>query len=95
MNGREIEIDQEFLYYQSMTDYDGHKPSGAYMFRPRTNSTATKISNNNITLTYQQGSLVHEVKQVVSDVITQIIRVYKNGTENYIEFDWLIGPIDP
>lgn len=40
---------------------------------------------------YFKGDLVEEIHQSVNDYVGQIIRFYKEV--DYIEFDWVIGPI--
>lgn len=69
---------------------DDEKASGAYIFRPNT-VDAEKLTDK-VTYEILEGDLVDEIHQTVTSWITQVIRVYKN--ENYIEFDWLVGPID-
>lgn len=93
LNGITLKIKQEFLYYNGMNgtnESDDEKASGAYIFRPVTEDATklTDIVEYNIT----EGELVDEVHQTFNSWITQVIRVYKN--ESYIEFDWLVGPIE-
>lgn len=38
--------------------------------------------------------MVDELLQNVSSNVKQIIRVYKEPTDSYIEFDWLVGDLD-
>lgn len=64
--------------------------SGAYIFRPLTEEAIS--FTDKIIYRVTEGELVDEVHQIFNSWITQIIRVYKN--ENYIEFDWLVGPIE-
>lgn len=84
MNGKTLEMSQNFGYYISR---DG---SNAYIFKP--SDTAQMIENATIVRRYL-GDVVEEVQQNFNDWITQVIRVYK-GTFNYIEFDWIVGPIE-
>lgn len=44
-----------------------------------------------INLIHFIGPLVEEIHQYINDWVSQVIRVY-NGIE-YVEFDWLVGPI--
>lgn len=67
-----------------------HTASGAYIFRP-TKEDADQLSDE-VTYTIVEGDIVDEVHQSFNSWVTQVIRVYKN--ENYIEFDWLVGPIE-
>ncbi|EFA08767.1 lysosomal alpha-mannosidase [Tribolium castaneum] len=95
MNGLTLEITQQFFYYKGFNGDnkgDENRASGAYIFRPKENE-ATVVSDS-VTVTSISGSLVDEVRQQVNDWVTQIIRVYKGANNNYIEFDWLIGPIE-
>lgn len=90
MNGVIVEISQQFMHYQASNGTDDNDPSGAYLFRPE--GVAIPFDNPTI-ISRTQGNVVDEVQQRVNDWITQIIRVYKDGS-NYIEFDWLVGPLD-
>lgn len=95
MNGKTVKITQEFLYYNGWNgdnNGDENRASGAYIFRPLENE-AFKLSDSVIVKT-TSNSLVDEVHQQVNDWVTQVIRVYKGEGQNFIEFDWLIGPID-
>lgn len=38
-----------------------------------------------------RGDLVDEIHQTFTDWLSQVVRVYK--TENFVEFEWLVGPI--
>lgn len=97
INGNTLNITQEFLYYNganSTGEGDDRKVSGAYIFSPA-DETPTAVSFlNNTFVTYKvtSGDIVDEVYQEFNSWIKQIIRVYKN--ESYIEFDWLVGPIE-
>ncbi|XP_050297666.1 lysosomal alpha-mannosidase-like [Anthonomus grandis grandis] len=90
MNGKTLEITQTFLHYVSHNGTNDTDPSGAYIFRP--DGEAIPYKNVQI-ISKIQGDVVDEVHQKFDDGITQIIRVYK-GSQNYIEFDWLVGPLD-
>lgn len=69
---------------------NNHTASGAYIFRP-TEEDADKLTDK-VTYKIVQGDIVDEVHQSFNSWVTQVIRVYKN--ENYIEFDWMVGPIE-
>lgn len=93
LNGITLNITQEFLYYNGMNgtnESDDEKASGAYIFRPTTEN-AVNLTNK-VEYNITTGDLVDEVHQTFNSWITQVIRVYKN--ESYIEFDWLVGPIE-
>ncbi|XP_066143719.1 lysosomal alpha-mannosidase-like [Euwallacea fornicatus] len=85
MNGKTVEITQNFFYY---TSKDG---SGAYIFKPE--GDAISFDNPTIERIFK-GEVVEEVQQRFNNWTTQIIRIYKQGVHNYIEFDWLVGPVD-
>ncbi|KAJ8919704.1 hypothetical protein NQ315_006232 [Exocentrus adspersus] len=69
------------------------KTSGAYIFRPDTlNRDAIPLGEPETTILVNTGNVVREVKQVWNDWVTQIIRIYKD--EDYIEFDWAVGPVN-
>lgn len=95
MNGQTLEIKQEFIFYYGFNgDNNGedNAASGAYIFRPLVNEA--NIVADSVSVTSTTGTLVDEVRQQFNDWITQIIRVYKDEGNNYIEFDWLVGPIE-
>lgn len=69
---------------------DDHKASGAYIFRPV--QTEATVLAEHTTFEIIKGDIVDEVHQTFNSWIKQIIRIYKN--ENYIEFDWLVGPLE-
>lgn len=85
-------MEQDFYYYRgtvgnnSASDY---RSSGAYIFRPN-QSIPIQISQ---TAWYEifDGDIIGELRQVFTNWTSQIVRAYKD--EQFIEFDWLIGPI--
>lgn len=95
MNNVTLKITQDFYYYLSENGQHESWASGAYLFRPVKGTTALKASNKPGILEYSyKGNSVDEAHIRINDWIKQIIRVYKDGINNYIEFDWLVGPID-
>lgn len=92
MNNKTISLSQELLYYRGTVGdnraYE-NRSSGAYIFRP--NGTEAYKLTDKAKVRLYQGDLVTELHQVFDDWVSQIIRVYNK--ENYIEFDWLVGPI--
>lgn len=94
MNGLTVAVTQQFMHYTSFSSLpnvtDDDEVSGAYIFRPE--GVAIPFDNPTI-VSKIQGQVVDEVQQKINDWITQIIRVYKDGF-NYIEFDWLVGPVN-
>ncbi|XP_060520801.1 lysosomal alpha-mannosidase-like [Cylas formicarius] len=83
-----LDINQTFLAYEGSTERsDG--VSGAYLFNPRSGvpdeivlSTHTKI---------YEGELVTEIQQMFNTWVGQVIKLYND--ENFVEFDWIIGPL--
>lgn len=90
MNGVTLPVSQTFLHYQGHDGRDDNDASGAYIFRP--DGPIIPFDRPAI-IRRTQGEVVDEVHQRFNEWITQIIRVYK-GSQNYIEFDWLVGPLD-
>ncbi|KAJ8951617.1 hypothetical protein NQ318_012287 [Aromia moschata] len=84
MRNRYINFDPDTGLLKSIT------LNGAYIFAP--NGEALPLGNVVSTVLVNDGDLVREVKQVWNDWVTQIIRVYEE--EDFVEFDWVIGPID-
>ncbi|KAI4470603.1 alpha-mannosidase [Holotrichia oblita] len=94
LNGVTLEISQNFMFYNGANGTNKEetfRASGAYIFRPATTTPKALSLANSVTYTAYITDIVEEVHQVFNNWIRQIIRVYKN--ENYIEFDWLVGPI--
>lgn len=87
----ETNLAQNFYYYQGM-NRNGEQKSGAYVFRPDLTATArqTPVSTNAL-YTVVNGEQVTEVRQVFSDYVSQVIRLY--DTAKTLEFEWLVGPI--
>lgn len=69
-----------------------NRASGAYVFRPANTTPAALPISDRATYKSYSTELVDEVHQIFNSWIRQVIRVYKN--ENFIEFDWLVGPIE-
>ncbi|KAJ8951631.1 hypothetical protein NQ318_012301 [Aromia moschata] len=87
LNNVTLDVSQEMMYYRS---WEGG--SNAYLFRPNgTLREAIKFGNATTGIRVNNGNLVREVIQMWNNWVTQIIRVYKE--EDFIEFDWLVGPI--
>ena len=81
-NGKEFPLKQSFKYYKSNHD-------SSYIFCPE---STNEVVNQSIKLEskYDNG-LVHEVRQQWNEWVSQTIRVYED--EEYVEFDWIVGPI--
>ncbi|PIC18202.1 hypothetical protein B9Z55_024180 [Caenorhabditis nigoni] len=81
-------IRQEFFYYEGIDSKDD-QPSGAYIFRPK--SQQPIAFDSKIELEVVKGSVTNEVRQRINPYVSQIVRLPKN--KNYIEFEWIVGPI--
>lgn len=68
------------------------RASGAYIFRPAKEYPNAEPISDKAKVEVYTGNLVDEVHQKINDWVKQIIRIYKD--EKYIEFDWLVGPIE-
>lgn len=92
MNGKSIPLEQNFFYYNGTVGNNReskNRSSGAYIFRP--NGTEAYRVAQKATFKLFTGDIITEVHQTFNEWVSQIIRVY-NG-ENFVEFDWLVGPI--
>ncbi|RZC32449.1 lysosomal alpha-mannosidase [Asbolus verrucosus] len=85
MNGVTMEITQDLLYYTS-------GGGSAYIFTPD-GVDAKKIANISVKTSIIEGDIYVGILQEFSDWAKQIIKVY-NDDRDYIEFDWLIGPMN-
>ena len=86
MNGVRLEITQDFQYYSSQDS------SGAYIFVP-VHDQISRIANGPISTTLVTGSVSQGVLQDFGSWGKQFIKVY-NDDRSFIEFDWIIGPLD-
>lgn len=87
-DGSTFSINQKFGFYYPAAL--GHQP-GAYIFRP--NSSEPELLDKPVSYKIfkrRQGALI-EIQQKWADWIWQTIRV--DAKKNYIEFDYLVGPI--
>ncbi|XP_066147908.1 lysosomal alpha-mannosidase-like [Euwallacea fornicatus] len=91
INNLEVPVSQNFYYYKGFVGDNRqfeNRSSGAYIFRP--DGALVKVAEK-INYTIYRGDIVAEVHQVFNEYISQIIRV--NAIDNYVEFDWVVGPI--
>ncbi|XP_071865397.1 lysosomal alpha-mannosidase II isoform X2 [Bombus fervidus] len=89
---KDMELTQSFHYYEAMEGNNEefkNRSSGAYIFRPK-NTSARNIMKS-ASYEVHTGPLVEEIHQCVTDWICQVIRVY--SAMEYVEFEWLVGPI--
>lgn len=93
VDGVSSKLSQNFLYYKGFAGNNReykNRSSGAYIFRPIP-ETVPELVGIDVAVQVIRGDLVDEVHQVFNDWISQVVRAYK--TENYVEFEWLVGPI--
>ncbi|XP_066256477.1 lysosomal alpha-mannosidase-like [Euwallacea similis] len=91
INNFEVPVSQNFYYYKGFVGDNRefkNRSSGAYIFRP--DGALIKVAEK-INYTIYRGDIVAEVHQIFNEYISQIIRV--NAIDNYVEFDWVVGPI--
>ncbi|XP_015589369.1 lysosomal alpha-mannosidase isoform X1 [Cephus cinctus] len=89
---QDIEYTQSFHYYEGAEGNNKvflNRSSGAYIFRPKT-SDIKNLTNTGSHKIYK-GPLVDEMHITINDWISQVVRVYNK--ENFLEFNWLVGPI--
>lgn len=85
-------MEQNFFYYRGAVgdnEEAKNRSSGAYIFRP--NGTTAYVINKKPSVQILKGPLIIEVHQTFSNWLSQVIRIYRN--EDFVEFDWLVGPI--
>ncbi|KAF2883456.1 hypothetical protein ILUMI_22698 [Ignelater luminosus] len=95
LNGETVPVKQQFMFYRGAngTNENAEKrASGAYIFRPAKDFPNAELIGDKAEVKVYTGDLVDEVHEKINDWVKQIIRIYKE--ENYIEFDWLVGPIE-
>lgn len=93
IDGATNKLSQNFIYYKGAIGDNKeftNRSSGAYIFRPDP-KTPEKLITKQATIEVFRGDQVDEVHQVFNDWISQVVRVYK--TENFVEFEWLVGSI--
>lgn len=83
-------LSQEFYWYNGSVGTDASKqPSGAYIFRP--NSSQPILISKEINVEVFKGTVVQEVRQVISPFISQVVRLYAG--QRQAEFEYTVGPI--
>lgn len=96
-NGTSYAIAQELMYYngaQGNNEVFKNRSSGAYIFRPSPSGSHGVSVTELVNITTYKGKLFEEVHQEFNEWLTQVIRIYKQGNTDYVEFDWIVGPID-
>lgn len=91
VDGVSMPLTQNFFYYEGYVGDNrvfSNRSSGAYVFRPY---GPIKPASNGVRFTPIIGEIIAEARQTFNEYISQSIRI--NRIENYIEFDWVIGPL--
>lgn len=95
IRGKTLRVNQQLMYYYGASgdnlSFD-KRASGAYIFRPSPDNPDAVTITSIVNVTVFRGDILDEVHQEFSPWAKQVIRVYKDV--NYIEFDWLVGPIN-
>ncbi|CAL1527408.1 unnamed protein product [Lymnaea stagnalis] len=86
----EESISQEFTYYEGQQTIA--RFSGAYVFVPKSPNTKRVGGEGTVGIKLVSGELVQEIHQTFSPWVSQIVRLYKGA--KYVEFQWIVGPID-
>ena len=85
-NGFQSSVLQKIEYYESKNR------SGAYLFSPSQKKSFKDLKKEEkIVKLLNDGPIVKEYEEIFSDWVSQIVRIYSD--ENYVEYNWLIGPI--
>ncbi|XP_066593863.1 lysosomal alpha-mannosidase isoform X1 [Prorops nasuta] len=89
---KKLNFAQSFRFYEGAEGNNevwANRSSGAYIFRPKNPYS----SSFNFTGTYKiyKGDIVQEIHLQVNDWVSEVVRVY--SAEDFIEFDWMVGPI--
>ncbi|XP_070524278.1 lysosomal alpha-mannosidase isoform X4 [Cardiocondyla obscurior] len=91
-NQQNISVVQSFQYYigaEGNNKVFVNRSSGAYIFRPK--ETAARNFAYIGSYRIYEGPIVKELHHTINDWVSQVVRLY--AEEDYIEFDWLVGPI--
>lgn len=94
VDGATSDLSQTFMFYKGANMNNmifANRSSGAYIFRPDPLETLDPIATD-VTVEVFRGLEVDEVHQKFNDWVSQVVRVYKK--ERFVEFEYLVGPID-
>ncbi|XP_057661508.1 lysosomal alpha-mannosidase-like [Diorhabda carinulata] len=94
VNKKSAEINQKYMYYNSHNGTADNITSGAYVFRPMTESEAQNAEDDNRSVYYLDSSRNSEIIEKINEYIIQTIRLRSEGDLDYVEYDWMIGPLD-
>jgi len=96
---QQISLRQQLFEYSSFNETDRGKCSGWYIFRSYRDLPADPYPSSFPSLTLIQGPIVSEIRQVFSDSVKQIVRLYSGTNEKVkndkysILFIHTIGPL--
>nr|XP_058950817.1 lysosomal alpha-mannosidase-like isoform X1 [Pocillopora verrucosa] len=83
-------LSQGFYWYNGSLGEDASKqPSGAYIFRPNSSQPIPIPQSSKVEVF--KGTVVQEVRQVISPFISQVVRLYAG--QRHAEFEYTVGPI--
>eukprot|EP01138_Halocafeteria_seosinensis_P006677 gb/GECG01006825.1/.p1 GENE.gb/GECG01006825.1/~~gb/GECG01006825.1/.p1 ORF type:complete len:1010 (+),score=105.95 gb/GECG01006825.1/:1-3030(+) len=92
MSSVSMSLEQKFMWWNASTGNGSGaaaQPSGAYVFRP--NKTYAYTLADNVDVTTVEGPLIQEVRQTLTEWVSQVIRVGAKSIS--AEFEWTVGPI--
>lgn len=95
VDGEASKLSQNFVIYKGAmgnNEVFENRSSGAYIFRPDPLEDEELVGRTTVTLEVFKGEQVDEVHQIFNKWISQVVRIYK--TQKFVEFEWLVGPID-
>ncbi|CAN1816166.1 Probable alpha-mannosidase At5g66150 [Linum perenne] len=87
LTGVDVPIQQSYIWYAS--SIDEQQSSGAYIFRPDSNTP--NIVARSVPIEVIRGPIVDEIHQQFSPWIYQVTRLYKD--KQHAEIEYTIGPI--
>ncbi|XP_071568794.1 lysosomal alpha-mannosidase-like isoform X1 [Temnothorax nylanderi] len=91
-NNQDMSVVQSFQYYTGAEGNNkifANRSSGAYIFRPKETSARNFAYIGSYKI--YKGPVVEELHQTINEWVSQVVRIYPE--EEYIELDWLVGPI--
>jgi lysosomal alpha-mannosidase len=79
ITGELVEVDQQYMYYTSWSD-------GAYIFRPTSDAQPLKFQPSHVSVKLFNGNHVQELKQQLTNNVTQIFRLYNGYNDPEVSF---------
>ncbi|XP_071830046.1 lysosomal alpha-mannosidase-like isoform X3 [Apostichopus japonicus] len=87
-----VNVKQSFYWYNgSAGNHESGQASGAYIFRPNSSTPMDLFNGKSVSGKVVKGSEVIEFHQTFQPWLNQIVRLYK--AKNFVEFEWVVGPI--